>query len=93
MAACHRCGTSFSVSGIVSRSATCSACGAWLKACRNCEHHDPSSHAECREPQAEAVADKEASNFCELFQANRRTGPAATEKKPADDAFAALFKK
>lgn len=71
------------------------SCNAFLKSCRNCEHHDPRAKNECREPHSEPVADKEASNFCELFQANRRTGSPSSEpaKKPADDAFAALFKK
>lgn len=93
MAACHRCGTSFAVSGVVSRSATCASCHAYLKSCRNCEHHDPRSKNECREPQAEPVSDKAASNFCEYFAPNRRTGADAPATKPADDAFAALFKK
>lgn len=48
--------------------ATCPACGAWVHACRNCRHHDPAVHHECRaSATAEYVADKEKFNFCEEF--------------------------
>jgi hypothetical protein len=93
MPACHRCGTGFEASGVVSRSATCLSCNAFLKSCRNCDLHDAASKNECREPHAEPVPDKAASNFCEFFQANRRAGTTNAPKKPADDPFAALFKK
>lgn len=98
MPACHRCGTAFEAAGIVSRGAVCSSCHAALKSCRNCELHDARAKNECREPHAEPVSDKTASNFCELYEPNRRTATttassSANTKKPSDDAFAALFKK
>jgi hypothetical protein len=46
------------------------------------------------EPHAEPVVDKEQSNFCEYYSANKNTGskaPAGTE--PAADPFESLFKK
>ncbi len=99
MAACHSCGTEFVVHGIVSRSATCGGCHAYLRSCANCEYFDARAKNECREVNAEPVGDKKASNFCEYFAPNRRSGrPVAAgdrsePKKGADDAFAALFKK
>ena len=57
----------------------------------NCRHYDESAAHSCREPHAEHVVDKEASNACDLFQlgdgASRRRGPA----QGARDALAALF--
>src|SRR5687768_16052032 len=98
MAACHRCGTAFEASGVVSRSATCPSCNAFSRSCRNCEHFDERAKNQCREPHAELVADKSAATFCELYQPNKRAATSATtttqpEKSAAEDPFAALFKK
>jgi hypothetical protein len=54
---------------------------------------------QCREPQADTIADKEKSNFCEFFRP-KPAGPASAEasrERSADQkakaAFDALFKK
>jgi hypothetical protein len=57
----------------------------------NCRHYDASAARECREPHAEKILDKEASNACDLFQlgdgaSRRRKGSSA-----ARDALNALF--
>ena len=64
---CHGCGREHVLEGPVPRSAVCDSCGAVLKCCLNCRFHDPSSYNECREPSAERVVDKDASNFCDYF--------------------------
>jgi hypothetical protein len=96
MAACHRCGTAFDATGIVSRSATCPSCNAFSRSCRNCDHFDERAKNQCREPNAEPVSDKVAATFCELYQPNKRTATSvATTPQPTNtaDPFAALFKK
>jgi hypothetical protein len=88
---CHACGAEVRIDGPVGRRTTCPECDADLHSCINCRHHDPSAARACREPHAEHVLDKEASNACDLFQlgdgaSRRRAAPTA-----ARDALAALF--
>ena len=88
---CYRCGAALRIDGPVGRRTTCPDCDADLHACMNCRHWDDSAAHECREPHAEHVVDKEASNACELFQlgdgaSRRRRGQAG-----ARDRLAALF--
>ncbi len=74
-AACAGCGAAFP-EGRTDFRATCTGCGAWLHACRNCAHYDPGAHHECRaSATADYVADKEKFNFCEEFTPGGR-GPA-----------------
>lgn len=74
----------------------CPRCGADLRVCRNCAHHDPAAYNECREPQAERVADRERANRCEWFApaggggATQGTGAAREDARAALDA---LFRK
>ena len=42
-------------------------CGRDAHVCRNCRHHDPGAHHECREVQAEWVKYKDQANFCSEF--------------------------
>ncbi len=65
---CRTCGTTNEIVGIVGRRDTCGNCGADLRSCRHCRHHDPSGAGDCRETQAEPVPDKEKANFCDFFQ-------------------------
>ena len=64
---CHACGARAAVGDPVPRDATCGPCGADLRACINCRHWDPRLHNECRETEAEAIADHRRRNFCEFF--------------------------
>jgi hypothetical protein len=88
---CYRCGAEVRVDGPVGRRTTCPECDADLHSCMNCRHYDPSAAHECREPHADHIIDKEASNACELFQlgdgASRRRG----RSRAARDALGALF--
>jgi hypothetical protein len=45
------------------------------------------------EPHAEPVPDKSASNFCEFYSPNKRSGAAAPAAGAGADPFDALFKK
>jgi len=88
---CYACGAEIRLEGAVGRRATCPECDAELHSCLNCRHFDESAAHACREPHAEHVVDKEATNACDLFQLGdgasrrRRAAPAA------HDALAALF--
>ena len=92
---CQSCGKVIEVLGGVGRRDSCPVCGDDLHACVQCEFYDLSSSDQCREPQAERVADKQQANFCEFFRLSRAE---VAEAKPssAQDARArleALFKK
>lgn len=71
----------------------CEKCGADLHVCRNCAHHDPTAHNECREPGAEFVSDRERANRCEWFRAGEGGGPGAGERSRALSDLEGLFKK
>jgi hypothetical protein len=85
--ACHRCGREVDGVERVGRRDACLGCGSDLHCCRNCRFHDPGSHNQCREPQAERQVDKEAGNFCDYF--NFRDGARATVA-PVDERRAKL---
>jgi hypothetical protein len=89
---CYGCGAALRIDGPVGRRRTCPECDADLHACVNCRHYDESAAHQCREPHAEQVVEKEASNACDLFQlgdgaSRRRTGA----RSAARNALGALF--
>jgi hypothetical protein len=91
---CFRCRAGLVLDVPVTRSATCAACGAWVRVCRNCAFYAPGAHNDCREPSAERVVEKERANFCELFQLATRGGaPAGGAAGGAREALDALFRK
>jgi hypothetical protein len=72
----------------------CPSCRASLHACRNCAHHDPAAHNQCREPNAEWVADRERGNRCEYFTPGTGAGGHARgSRERAKNALDALFGK
>lgn len=94
MAVCFSCGAELSLpQGPVSRNAECQKCGADVRVCLNCKHHDRSAYNECREPQAERVLDKDRRNQCDFFSlrqdgsAKKGADPAADARKKLDDLF------
>lgn len=92
---CFRCGAPVELASgerVAFRDA-CARCGADLHACRNCAHHDPGAYNECREPQAERVADRERANRCEWFAPAADRRPAADPRASARAALDALFRK
>jgi hypothetical protein len=91
---CFHCGRAIAVDERGGFRDRCPGCDRPQHACLNCAHHDPAYHNQCRETQADLVADKDRANFCEYFRP-RAASPARAVPK-ADDARArldALFKK
>lgn len=88
---CYRCGEVLHIDGPVGRRTTCPHCDADLHTCFNCKHYDDSAAHECREPHAEHVVDKDASNACELFQLGDGASRRRRSSKAARDQLAALF--
>ncbi len=88
---CYGCGNILRIDGPVGRRTTCPTCDADLHSCINCRHYDESAAHQCREPHADHIVDKDASNACDLFQlgdgASRRRG----RSDAARNALAALF--
>lgn len=96
MPGCGNCGARLDIAfNRVGRTDTCPACDAELHACIHCRHFDETVARQCKEPFAEVPDDKEAANFCDLFQigegAVRNQGRAS--KTELLSAAEALFKK
>lgn len=88
---CHRCGASLQVDGPVGRRATCPECDADLHTCLDCRFYDEAAAHECREPHADHVVDKDASNACELFQIGDGASRRKRSSRAARDRLGALF--
>lgn len=74
--------------------AECEGCAADLHTCRHCAHHDPGASNQCREPQAERVADRERANRCEHFApGSGEHASVGDEREAARSALDALFRK
>lgn len=71
----------------------CKKCGRDTKVCKNCIFFDPTANNQCRENQADLVADKERSNFCDYFKPKGGIGGGATSRDEMKAAAEALFKK
>lgn len=92
MASCFSCGAALNTKVVVSRRDSCDRCGADIKCCRNCAFYDPAVANECREPVAEAVREKDRSNFCDFFtladgQPRQREDKAQDAKRKLEDLF------
>ena len=92
---CAGCGVDLGPRGQVGRRDTCPECGADLRCCRQCRHHDRSQPNECREPQAERVLDRTRANFCDYFAvAAEPTVPTAgTSATGSREALERLFRR
>ncbi len=66
--ACKRCGTPLAVEPPIPRDAECPSCGLDVRCCLQCRHYDSSFNNQCRETEADPVADKDRRNFCEFFE-------------------------
>jgi hypothetical protein len=100
MKVCHRCGREIQLLTALQRTDSCAYCHSDLKCCVNCSLFDPTANNQCREPQAEWVAEKEKSNFCEFFafrETSALSSPgmmgAQSDRDRARTAFDALFGK
>lgn len=96
---CQACAAPVTREAPYPRDAECEKCGADLRACRNCRHHDTRASNECRETEAELVSDKHRRNFCEYFEFTERAlgvgaaGPGPDRAAEARAKLDALFKK
>jgi hypothetical protein len=88
---CYGCGAVLRIDGPVGRRTTCPDCDADLHACINCRHYDAASARECREPHADRIVDKEASNACDLFQLGDGASRRRASSSAARDRLHALF--
>jgi len=88
---CHRCGEILRIDGPVGRRTTCPQCDADLHTCMNCRHYDDSAAHQCREPHADHVVEKDASNACDLFQLGDGASRRKKSSRAARDRLAALF--
>jgi hypothetical protein len=90
---CPACKTSQSFDGMLPFRAECEKCSADLHVCLTCRFHDRYADNECREDQADPVANKDRRNLCEYWKPKEG---ASTEDDKVADAKAkleALFKK
>ncbi len=95
---CQACGAPVTREAPYPRDAECEKCGADLRCCRNCRHHDLRASNECRETEAELVSDKARRNFCEYFEFTESAfavgaGVAKDRAAEARAKLEALFKK
>ena len=88
---CYGCGATLRIDGPVGRRTTCPECDADLHTCLNCRHYDEAAAHECREPHAEHVVTKDASNACDLYQLGDGASRRRTRSRSARDALGALF--
>ena len=92
MIACHACGAAIALEKIGARD-ICERCSAYLHACRQCDFYEPGAHNDCRESNAEIVADKEAGNFCDYFRVGAARKPDKATGGDARDQLERLFRK
>jgi len=94
MRACFQCGQELAADQNVMREDECPHCSADLHCCRNCRFHDPAVSNQCRETQADWVAEKDKANFCEFFALADTMGPrtAARGESSARERFNKLFR-
>ena len=88
---CHGCGAELRFDGPVGRRTTCPECDADLHSCINCRHYDETAPHQCREPHADHLVDKIASNACDLFQLGDGASRRRQSSRSARAALGALF--
>lgn len=88
---CYGCGNILRIDGPVGRRTTCPTCDADLHSCINCRHYDESAAHQCREPHADHIVEKEASNACDLFQLGDGAARRRGSSRAAKDRLHALF--
>jgi hypothetical protein len=91
---CAACGAEVAGDAIGVRD-VCASCRAYLHSCRHCDFYAPGASRDCREPNAELVADKEGGNFCDYFRWDAARPPAAksSSASAARAELEALFRK
>lgn len=93
---CWHCGASLAELSLpLLRRDVCKACNAELHVCRLCVEYDVTYAAQCKEPTAEEVRQKQAANFCDHFKpkAGAYVAKADAEITRARSALDDLFRK
>ncbi|SCA64149.1 Uncharacterized protein SCG7086_CG_00070 [Chlamydiales bacterium SCGC AG-110-P3] len=86
---CWKCGVEIKLpDGKVSFRAICDSCSSWLHCCRGCRNYQPGLPNDCRIPDTDPIADREAANFCEEFVL---LGQGPTKSASAIDVAKKLF--
>mgnify|MGYP006140185985 CR=1 FL=1 len=91
---CWKCGNP--LVGLIlpmSRREECASCGADQHVCKLCKNYKPTVADACLEDRAEAVTDKERSNFCDYLEpkADAYVASAISDDAKARQELAALF--
>lgn len=75
-AQCHKCQNEveLSTNDKVDFRAVCKKCSSYLHCCLNCKFYSKTAYNQCTETQAERVADKTKSNFCDFFAFTNKLG-------------------
>jgi hypothetical protein len=89
---CHNCGWEYRLPGNPGRVESCHQCGADLKVCLNCIHHDRTVAEQCRERRADLVQEKHMANFCEYFDMKKGVWGGRNANKREEDAREKLKK-
>jgi hypothetical protein len=94
MKTCCFCGCELKVDHIVSRQEICPRCHRDVRCCLNCALYDAAAPNQCREPQSEAIRERDRSNFCDFFVCNDTEGGTGDENtlKRVQDEWENLFK-
>ena len=90
--ACHACGSAIALEKIGVRD-VCDRCSAYLHSCRQCDFYEAGAHNDCRETNADLVADKDAGNFCDYFRVGAARAAGRSGTTGARDALERLFRK
>ncbi len=89
---CYKCGEVTSKDRKIWHLEVCENCNSYLHVCLNCKFYDPQASKQCREPEADKIADKDKSNYCEYFEPGKNKSVGKQEraedaKKKLDDLF------
>lgn len=90
---CWKCGSQWESDSQPGRGDACPRCDLDFHSCRNCRHHDPRYHNECRVPDTEFIRDREKANFCDQFEiaAKAPGGAGGKDLEEARKRFNRLF--
>ena len=89
---CFFCQKPIDLEGKIQFREECPHCRRDLHICKNCREYDPHAYHQCRESQAEYVAEKEKSNLCEYFSF-RENGAGQPGTKGSREEAEKLWKK
>lgn len=71
--------------------AVCDRCLAYLHSCKNCKFYQPGLPNDCRVPETDPIADREASNLCEEFSLLLSPPKTSSDNDAAKKKFNSLF--